>query len=247
MGASLDPDGSAGGDRRGYARAGDGGTAPSPARSGRPSPRPRSPRVPAADPKRAALRDAARAAAEALAGRNLVLAGPPGGGKSTLGREAARALGRDFVDTDAAIERQSGRPIPRIFALQGEDAFRDLEAGAIAGAAAAGQPPRVLAVGGGALLRAENVAALRATGFIVCLRARPEVLLQRTRGAAGGARRPLLGGSDPLQRIRELLERRAAAYAQADADLETSDLDRAGALLALLRLCGAAAGGGGRP
>lgn len=185
-------------------------------------------------------RSHAGAAAAALGRRNLVLAGPPGSGKSTLGPAAARLLRRGFVDTDTAVERQAGRPVPRIFAELGEERFRELESEAIAAAAVRGG--RVLAVGGGALQRPENLAALRRTGLIVGLQARPEVIFARIGGAEAGARRPLLSGPDPLQRLRDLLEARAGVYALADVQLDTSDLDRVAALRELLILCRDAAG-----
>lgn len=180
------------------------------------------------------------AARAGLGGRNLVLAGPPGSGKSTVGRAAARMLRRPFVDTDRVVERRAGRPVARIFAELGEPAFRDLEAAAIAEAASRGG--RVVAVGGGALQRPENLATLRRTGVIVALQARPEVIYHRIGGEAAGARRPLLAGPDPLQRLRELLAARAGVYGMADLQLDTSDLDREGAVRALLLLCGQAAG-----
>jgi shikimate kinase len=176
---------------------------------------------------------AARAAA-ALGGRNLALVGFMGAGKSTLGRAAARALGRPFVDTDALIVRTAGRTIPEVFAELGEDGFRALEAEAIA--AVAGERGQVVATGGGALGRAANVAALRGSGVLVCLLARPEVILRRVGGAEAALRRPLLAGGDPLERIRTLLAARAALYAQADLALDTSDLERPAALQALLGL-----------
>lgn len=186
--------------------------------------------------------DLVAAATRALGSRNLVLVGFMGSGKTTLGRAAAEALARPFADTDEEVQRRAGRPIPVLFAERGEAAFRALEAQAVADLAA--PAGRVLATGGGALADPASVAALRAGGVLVALHARPEVLLDRVGGARAAATRPLLAGSDPLARIRHLLAARADMYAQADLALDTSDLDPAGALRALL--CAVAAWAGGR-
>jgi shikimate kinase len=183
----------------------------------------------------ATLAAAAEAARAALGPRNLVLVGFMGTGKSTLGRAAAQLLGRPLVDTDAAVEARAGASVPEIFASRGEAAFRELEAAVVAEVAR--RSGQVVATGGGVLGRPENVAALRSGGLLVALTARPEVILRRVGGAAAAARRPLLAGPDPLGRVRELLRARAAQYAQADLQLDTSDLDVDQALLALFRLC----------
>src|SRR3712207_6229276 len=110
-----------------------------------------------------------------------------GTGKSAVGRALAARLGRRFVDTDALIEVAAGVPIPRIFAEGGEGVFRSFESSVIAEAAELCSA--VIATGGGALGRAENVARLRETGHLVCLTARPEVILERT---APWSNRPML-------------------------------------------------------
>jgi shikimate kinase len=79
----------------------------------------------------------------------------------------------------------------------------------------------VIATGGGAIVDPDNLAALRGAAPVVCLTARPEVILRRTRGS--GTVRPLLEGADPAARISALLAERADAYARADASIDTSD------------------------
>ena len=96
---------------------------------------------------------------------NVVLIGMPGSGKTTVGREVAKALGRTFVDLDDEIVRKAGRPISEIFASQGETAFRDLETEVTREVSV--RNGLVIATGGGCVLRAENVRALRMNGRLL--------------------------------------------------------------------------------
>ncbi|HEY8368347.1 MAG TPA: shikimate kinase [Thermodesulfobacteriota bacterium] len=162
---------------------------------------------------------------------NIVLVGFMGAGKSAVGRSLARRLGRPFVDTDREVERRAGRTIPAIFAAEGEPAFRALEREAIAETAA--RRGLVVATGGGAPVDPANLAALRASGFVVYLAARPETLLARV--GAGEGRPVLAGADDPAVRVRELLERREPAYRQADLIVETDDLAVAAVATRVLR------------
>lgn len=98
---------------------------------------------------------------------NIVLVGMPGCGKTTVGRELARLSGKPFVDLDEEIVRRAGKSIPDIFREEGEAAFRELEAQVLADVCA--QSGQVIATGGGAVLRAENRAAMRRTGWVYFL------------------------------------------------------------------------------
>ena len=98
---------------------------------------------------------------------NLVLVGMPGCGKTTVGRALAQLSGKPFVDLDEEIVRRAGRPIPYTFQAEGEEAFRGLEARVLAEVCA--QSGQVVATGGGAVLRAENRAAMRRTGRVYFL------------------------------------------------------------------------------
>jgi shikimate kinase / 3-dehydroquinate synthase len=151
---------------------------------------------------------------------NLVLYGPPGVGKTTVGRLAAQALAREFVDVDAWLEARWGRPVPDYFAAGEQALFRAREAEACRLLAAQGD--LVIAPGGGALLDPHSRAALEATGLIVCLRAAPEVLLQRL--AVDGPERPLLAG-DPATRLHKLLAERASLYDSFAAQVNTDDCE----------------------
>lgn len=96
---------------------------------------------------------------------NIVLIGMPGCGKSAVGRALARALEKEFVDLDRLIEEEAHKPIPRIFAEEGEAAFRDLESRTVREAGA--RTGCVLSTGGGVVTRPENYAPLHQNGVIV--------------------------------------------------------------------------------
>lgn len=106
--------------------------------------------------------------------RSIVLTGMPGSGKTTLGRMLADSLGRELIETDEEIVREAGMPIREIFERYGEKYFRDLESDVIRRASERGG--RVISTGGGAVLREENVTALRMNGTIVFLNRPPESL-----------------------------------------------------------------------
>jgi shikimate kinase/3-dehydroquinate synthase len=159
----------------------------------------------------------------------IILIGPTGGGKTTAGRVLAGLLGWRFVDTDDLVAAAAGCDIPTIFARDGEPRFRDLECAALAEATE--QRRTVIATGGGIGDRPENVALMRARGWVVCLAATPATALARlTREADDqvGARRPMLAGGDPLQRMRALHARRQGWYAAADHTITTDALEADG-------------------
>lgn len=106
---------------------------------------------------------------------NIVLIGMPSSGKSTVGRALAERLGKRFADSDALVTERIGMPIADYFAQRGEAAFREREQEAVADLAATGG--QVIATGGGAILRPENVTALRRSGRLVFLDRSPEKLI----------------------------------------------------------------------
>lgn len=163
---------------------------------------------------------------------NLVLTGFMGTGKSVLGRRVAAMARCPFLDMDAELERRAGKSIAKIFAEDGEEAFRDAES---ALAAEWGGVPRgaVIACGGGVVLREQNIQALGANGMLVCLTARPNVILERT---SQTSKRPLLETTDQEKRIRDLLVARAPLYAKIPHQIDTSDLDPHTLALRLLHL-----------
>jgi 3-dehydroquinate synthase len=150
---------------------------------------------------------------------NLILTGFMGTGKTAVGRALARRLGRAFVDMDAIIEERAGEPIARIFAEEGEAAFRRMEADLCRELAA--QQGLVIATGGGALLPEDNLAMVRASGPVICLTASPEAILRRL---ANGGDRPLLNAHDRRARIAALLAERAEAYGRIPLQIDTTGL-----------------------
>jgi shikimate kinase len=140
---------------------------------------------------------------------HLVLVGPMGAGKTTLGRRIASARGMAFVDLDREIETRAGADIPTIFANEGEAGFRRREREALAAALAG--PGCVLATGGGAVLDADNRALMRRRGFVIHLQIDVEAQLARL---AGDRSRPLIAGDDREAVLRRLAAERAPLYAE---------------------------------
>lgn len=150
---------------------------------------------------------------------HILLVGLSGSGKSTVGRLLARQLGRPYIDTDDALARRAGRSIPAIFAAEGEQHFRQLEAAEVRTALAG--PPSVISLGGGALLHpATRIHA--ADQCLIWLDADPTVLARRVAPQGEARGRPLLAGADPVGRLRELADQRRSLYAQAHIRLEAS-------------------------
>jgi shikimate kinase/3-dehydroquinate synthase len=149
--------------------------------------------------------------------RPIFLNGMMGTGKSAVGRAAADRAGVAFVDLDLELERQAGMSVRQIFEKLGEPSFRSLEREAVC-RELEDRTPRVIALGGGALLgRRERLLALeRAT--LLTLTAPPTELLLRMRG---DRTRPMLGDVPALPKLAEILESRASAYAEAHAVLDT--------------------------
>ena len=146
-----------------------------------------------------------------LEGLNLYLVGMMGSGKSTAGRHLAELLGYRFLDADSSIEQVAGRPIPEIFAREGEAGFRQLEAAVLNQIAS--WHSLVVATGGGVVTRPENWGQLH-QGVVIWLDAPEALLLERLSGDP--TPRPLLQADDPAARLQALVAERRPLYAQAD-------------------------------
>lgn len=135
----------------------------------------------------------------------IVLVGPPGAGKSSIGRRLARALSLTLADSDHVIEQSQQKPCGQVFAELGEPAFRELEEGAVITALNTGG---VVSLGGGAVLSAATRALLM-SHTVVWIDISPEEGYRRTHNDDS---RPVLQGDDPRAHYRRLLESREDYY-----------------------------------
>lgn len=142
-----------------------------------------------------------------------------GTGKTMVGKEFARRTGRRFVDLDVLIEEREKMPITEIFSNKGESYFRRVETEVLKEVSQ--QADVVVACGGGIVIDPKNIEIMRQAGKIICLTARPDVILKRT---SPETHRPLLNVPEPQKKIEELLEARKSFYALADASIDTSEL-----------------------
>lgn len=162
---------------------------------------------------------------------NIYLVGLMGAGKTTVGRQLAKRLGRPFYDSDHEIVERTGVPIPTIFEIEGEEGFRRRESQAIAELTTGSDI--VLATGGGVVLNPENRARLHNTGWVVYLNVPPALLFERTRHDRN---RPLLRVPDPLVRLEDLHRQRDPLYREtAHTIVEGSHLVASGIVQHLLR------------
>lgn len=138
---------------------------------------------------------------------NVVLVGPMGVGKTTIGRQLAKALRMHFKDSDREIEARTGVDIPLIFELEGEEGFRRRESSMVE--ELMDQGGLVLATGGGAVIDPANRQVMASKGVVIYLSADISQLLERT---SKDTKRPLLQTANPEKRIRELVEARHPLY-----------------------------------
>jgi len=142
------------------------------------------------------------------AGEHLVLVGMMGSGKSTIGRIVAERMERPLIDSDEVIEAATGRTVREIFATDGEEAFRALEAEALREALATAEPA-VIAAAGGVVLRPDNRRLLtESNARVVWLMADPALLIERVRN---GMHRPLLD-HDPEGTLQRMWDERQPLY-----------------------------------
>ncbi|MBI5574427.1 MAG: shikimate kinase [Elusimicrobia bacterium] len=149
---------------------------------------------------------------------NVVLTGFMATGKSEVGKELARLLKMEFIDTDDLIEEKVEMKIPEIFAKKGEKYFRDLESEV---AKEVGEWDNyVIATGGGIVLRQKNIDFLKKNGKIINLTTSVEKILQRI---SKNSARPLLNVKDKELEIKKLLAKRKPCYEKCDFLVDTTD------------------------
>ena len=138
---------------------------------------------------------------------NLYLVGFMGTGKSTVGRQVAKQMDFQFIDSDQDIERVEGKPVSAIFAERGEAEFRKLERKFIE----SGHPLNgcVVSCGGGLVVPPGMLELLRSRGIVICLHAPIETIIERIMHTT---HRPLLQGEDPAKRLRDLYAQRESLY-----------------------------------
>lgn len=166
----------------------------------------------------------------------IALIGLRGAGKTTLGENAAAIIGIPFIELDREIERAAGMELAEIFASQGQAAFRRLEFRALQ--SAIDQHDRaIIATGGSLVTEPATYDLLRATCFVVCLTASPELHMSRV--ISQGDLRPMEDNPRAMEDLNAILESRAPLYALADAAIDTSDGDADATLSRFLALIGA--------
>ncbi len=145
--------------------------------------------------------------------KNIIFIGPMGAGKTTIGRQLAKKINRDFYDSDCEIEKKTGADIPWIFEIEGEQGFRKRETDMLA--ELLNLTDIVLSTGGGVVLNVTNRNLFNnSNSFVIYLKSSPEKLFRRTQA---DKRRPLLQTEDRLQTIKDILADREPLY------LETAD------------------------
>ena len=139
-----------------------------------------------------------------------------GAGKTCIGRRLAKRLRLPFVDADDEIEKSAGCSIPDVFDLYGEAEFRDGERRVIK--RLLNQPVHVLATGGGAFVDNHTRRRVKNMALSIWIRADIELLLSRTKRRDN---RPLLKGTNPREKLEQLIKQRYPAYEQADIVVES--------------------------
>lgn len=142
----------------------------------------------------------------------IVIVGPMGAGKSTVGKRLAKNLHVAFIDLDQEIEKSTGLSISQIFDIEGEEGFRKRERAALV--ANSNRKGAVLSTGGGAILSAKNRRVIR-NGIVVYLHATPK---QQHKRIAKSKHRPILNDGDPLTTLTSLMEVRDTLY-RSEADI----------------------------
>ncbi|SNX55351.1 shikimate kinase [Thermoanaerobacterium sp. RBIITD] len=161
--------------------------------------------------------------------KNIALTGFMATGKTTVGKNVANILSFGFIDTDSLIEKICGISVPQIFDKYGEKYFRGIEKTAVRRASRLKN--YVVSTGGGVVLNPSNIVQLRKNGVVICLKARPEIIV---RNMGENKDRPLLMCNDTLERVQKLLNEREHYYKFADYTIDVSDMTINDAALAVI-------------
>lgn len=149
---------------------------------------------------------------------NIILIGPMGAGKTSVGRQLAKALDFQFIDSDHEIEKRTGVNIPTIFDIEGESGFREREKNIIRELVL--KHKIVLATGGGAIILEETRNILKKHGLVIYLHAPVSMLYKRT---MRDRNRPLLQTEDPEAKLREIMESRDRFYRETSSMVVDTD------------------------
>ena len=151
--------------------------------------------------------------------KRIVLMGFMGAGKTTVGKELAKALSWEFIDTDECIEKEQRRKISDIFAEDGEAAFRDLETNLLKRLLKS-EAAFVLSIGGGMPVREENRTLLQEMGTVVYLKTSKEEIIRRV---SGDTSRPLLQGGALEEKVNFLMNSRDKIYLETAHEVIVTD------------------------
>lgn len=153
-----------------------------------------------------------------MAKRNIYLVGFMGTGKSTIGRELGRVMGRKFIDIDQELEKRFGCTVSEMFKQHGEAWFREKEQELCLEISASSS--RVVATGGGSMLNPVNFEAFEKSGLMICLYTQRECLIERLERTD---KRPLLQDGDIAERVDSLLEERRGLYDKIKIRIDTTN------------------------
>ena len=153
---------------------------------------------------------------------NIILIGFMGSGKSSIGKQLAKHLQYDFLDTDSLIVAKTGKSIAAIFETEGEARFRELETEALKELSTLSQKKFILSTGGGIILSEQNRTILKSLGTVIWLNASPDALFERARRQP---HRPLLEVEYPRRTFDQLLAKRLPLYREAcNFEIDTTEL-----------------------
>jgi shikimate kinase len=151
--------------------------------------------------------------------KNIYLVGFMGTGKTTVGQIVAGILGKEFIETDSAIEQREGKKIAQIFEEKGQAHFRTLETKLLKEIVL--KADCIVSCGGGLICNYDNIKSMRESGTIICFRAPAQVIYERIKHYT---HRPLLNVKEPLAEIQKLLIEREIFYSHAHFFIDTEDV-----------------------